>query len=261
MVEPVAVGTCSNCEAALTSTAAYCASCGQKACLPRLTVREIGHELMHALVHVDRSAVSLLRVLLLKPGIVAADYIAGRRKRYYGPFGFLVITVALASAVIAILGYSVIVVSTDSPVPTDAPKSIEDFLQRHANLIFCLQVPVLAGVCRIVALRDAKRYNYAEYLVIVSYTSGMHILFLAAVVVPGWYLLRSQPALALNMYYASLPVWPLYFGFAFSQFLSGPRWWSALRGCIAVVLSTAATLYAISELSTAYVNWQLRLGH
>jgi hypothetical protein len=258
LIEPVTAGICRNCDAAIPNAAVYCASCGQKASLPRLTLREIGHELAHALVHVDRSAVSLLRLLLVKPGIVAAEYIAGRRKRYYGPFGFLVITVALASAVIAIIGFNVVIVASDSPVPADAPKGIADFLQRHVNLLFFVQVPLLAAVCRLMGLRDPKRYNYAEYLVVVSYTSGLHILFLTLVVVPEWYLLRDHPNRALNLYYASLPVWPLYFGFAFSQFLSGPRWWSAMRGFLAVVLSTVATLYAVSVLSTAYFNWHER---
>jgi hypothetical protein len=67
-----------------------------------LTLHEIGHDTLHALLHVDHSVLSLIRALALRPGRVALDYVSGRRKRYYGPFPFLIVTVALASAAIAV---------------------------------------------------------------------------------------------------------------------------------------------------------------
>jgi hypothetical protein len=95
---------CLNCDAALTQGDAYCAHCGQKAFVNRLTVREIVRDFLHELVHVDRSALSLVHMLLIRPGYVARDYVDGKRKRYFGPFAFLVVIVGIASAVIAVAG-------------------------------------------------------------------------------------------------------------------------------------------------------------
>lgn len=248
-------GLCGNCDAAVGQDMTYCPKCGQAAVVPRLTLREIGDDFMHALVHVDRSALSLIRLLVSKPGIVAAEYISGKRKRYFGPFGFLVITVALASAMIAISGFHVVVTSLSSQtVTTGVPNQIADFLQRHINLIFFAEVPVLAAFCRAMGVRNRAHFNYAEYLVIASYTSGLHMLFFALIVVPVWYLLKDKPRVTADLYLAYLPIWPLYFGYAFSQFLPGPRLWSGFKGVIAVVLAITATIATISVLSDTYVK-------
>ncbi|HEY6619994.1 MAG TPA: DUF3667 domain-containing protein [Steroidobacteraceae bacterium] len=128
----------------------YCANCGQKAPTPRLTLHEIGAEFVHALAHVDRSALSLIWQLLIRPGVVARDYVAGKRKRYFGPFAFLVVTVAFTSAVIAISGFQA--------VTTDAPNGLASFLPNHINLLLFVEVPLLAAACRLVGIREP--YNY-----------------------------------------------------------------------------------------------------
>jgi hypothetical protein len=248
-------GLCRNCNAAVAPDMAYCPKCGQAAAVPRLTLQEIGHDFMHAFMHVDRSALSLIRLLLTKPGIVAAEYIAGKRKRYFGPFGFLVITVALASAMIAISGFHVVFTLMNFQTVTPSPlNQVAYFLQRHINLIFFAEVPVLAAFCRLMGLRNAARFNYAEYLVLASYTSGLHMVFFGLVVCPVWYVLKSRPAVAADLYLAYLPIWPLYFGYAFSQFLPGPRLWSGIKGVIAVVLAITATVFLVSLLSDTYVK-------
>ena len=127
---------CRNCNAELASGQAYCATCGQKRIATRLTLHEIGHDLMHVVFHVDRSVLSLIRMLLVRPGTVALDYVQGRRKRYSGPFAFLFIVVAVASAVVALTGFRA--------VATNNPNVIADFLQNHINLVMFAQVPVLA---------------------------------------------------------------------------------------------------------------------
>jgi Protein of unknown function (DUF3667) len=91
-------------------------------------VHEIGAEFVHALAHVDRSALSLIWQLLVRPGVVARDNVAGKGKRYFESFAFLVVTVAFTSAVIAISGFQA--------VTSDAPNEFASFLQQHINLLF-----------------------------------------------------------------------------------------------------------------------------
>jgi hypothetical protein len=114
----VATG-CANCGAAMTPGQGWCAACGQAAHAgQRLTLREIGHELLHALVHVDRSVPALLRDLVVRPGLVALDYLQGKRRLHYGPFTFLVVVVAFATAVVAISGFAVVTADQPDHVPT-----------------------------------------------------------------------------------------------------------------------------------------------
>lgn len=233
---------CVNCDAAIVQGQFYCPVCGQKAHPPRLTLHEIGEEFVHAMVHVDRSALSLIRQLLIRPGVVAAEYVAGKRKRYYGPFAFLVVAVAFTSAVIAITGFQV--------VRADHPNKFADFLQHHVNLMFFVQVPLIAACCRLIGIRE--RFNYAEYLVLVSYTSAIQILFYALIVVPVWYVLRSHTVLLVRLFYVSLAIGPLYFAYAMYQFLPGRRFSSAIKGLLAPLLSGAATQGVVAMIATLY---------
>jgi hypothetical protein len=234
---------CANCNAAIQQGQNYCPNCGQKAPTPRLSVHEIGAEFVHALAHVDRSVLSLIWLLLLRPGAVARDYVSGRRKRYFGPFAFLVVSVAFTSAVIAISGFEA--------VSADAPNSLATFLQHHINLLFFVEVPLLAAACRLIGFREP--FNYAEYLVLTSYIAGLHILFYAVVVIPVWYVLRSDTVLLTRLFYATLPIGPLYVAYGMYQFLPGRRFSSAIKGFFASLLTQVATQASISVIGYFYL--------
>jgi hypothetical protein len=235
---------CLNCGNSILRSDQFCSRCGQKTSLGRLTLSEIGGEALHSIVHVDRSAASLIRSLAVRPGGVALDYVNGRRKRYFGPFAFLVVVVALTSGLIAISGFHVVI--------GDTPTGAASFLQHHVNLIFFAAVPVLAAVSRGLGRRD--RFNYAEHLVLAAYTTAMHVLFYACVVLPVWYLFKSDDVLLERLYWASIPLWPLYFGFASSQFLSPPRWIGFTKGVTAVLLTEGVVLLSASGITRLFIE-------
>ena len=62
-------------------------------------------------------------------------------------------------------------------------------------------------------------------------------------------MVTPTPAALTRVYYAYLPIWPLYFGFAAYQFIPGRRFLSAVNGVVAVVLTQAVTLIALSAAS------------
>ncbi len=211
----------------------------------RLTLHEIGHDLLHALFHVDRSVLSLLRVLIAHPGQVALDYISGKRKRYFGPFALLVFVVALASAAIHFAGPQRLVMVPQAPVATAA--FVQAFLIRHANLMFFVQVPLLAAACR--ALDPRGRVNYAEYLVLAAYTSSVRILFFTITVIPLKNVIAGASATVVQLYVAYLTLWALYFGLAMVQFLGKRRLVSAIKGVVAVALAQVLASILLSALA------------
>lgn len=222
---------CLNCGAPIGGLN-FCGACGQRTDIhPQLTMRDIGRDLVHAITHADHSIFALVRALLFRPGHVARDFIAGRRKRHFGPFAFLLITVGLASAVILLCG-----VEWFSPFEHGSP---DDLLQRHVNLVILLQAPMLAGCSALLFLRD--RLSFADHLVLAAYTTGFHALFLALIETPLLALTRANttnPLLAAGY----LGAWFAYFGFAASQFFGGNRWWSAGKGLFACLLSQATVV-------------------
>lgn len=233
-------GNCRNCDGKLACGQVYCSACGQKRISARLTLHEIGLDLIHAVFHVDRSAVSLVRMLLIRPGTVALDYIKGRRKRYFGPFGFLFIVVAAAAAAFAVTGLRV--------VPTDKANIVADFLQLHINLVMFAEVPLLAGFSRLLYARAG--FNLAEHLVLAAYTSGLRILFSTVILIPAWYLFHPTNATGAYLYLGFLIAWSMYFGLAASQFFPGRRVLSWCKGILTAILAwtsiqVLATLAAI----------------
>ena len=56
---------CANCDTTLLNGQIFCSQCGQKTSTHRLTLGGIGHDLVHALFHVDQSIFALLKGLLV----------------------------------------------------------------------------------------------------------------------------------------------------------------------------------------------------
>jgi len=189
-------------------------------------MRDIWHDILHALTHADHSIFALVRALVTRPGHVAREYIEGKRKRHFGPWAFLVITVGLASIVIHLSG-----VQWFKPF---SQSHATDILHRHINLVILLQMPLLAGACALLFWR--QRLNYAEHLVFAAYTSGLRALFLALIETPLLAIMEANtadPRLASGYY----GVWFAYFAFAAAQFYSGNRLWSACKAIAAAILS------------------------
>jgi Protein of unknown function (DUF3667) len=240
----VDVNQCRNCGSALASDQKYCGRCGQKSDAGRLTIEQLGHDLLHALTHVDRSVLSLLWPLIVRPGTVARDYVDGKRKRYFGPLSWLIVIVGLVSAEVALSGFQVVI--------SNNPNPLADLLQRHANVVFLIQVPVLALFCRLLFWRD--RFNTAEFLVLAAYTASMRTIFYGVVLVPLSSVFHPGQTAEHYWLYATLLAWIAYFGFAASQFVNGRRALAAFKGVAAVFLTQAATQIALSIVGTIWAE-------
>jgi hypothetical protein len=79
----LALRACQNCGAALPGP--YCGFCGQRAIRIDVSLRELIHEGVHELVHLDSRIFVTLRLLFARPGQLTTDVLAGRRQRYISP--------------------------------------------------------------------------------------------------------------------------------------------------------------------------------
>lgn len=231
---------CLNCEAPLPAQARFCPHCGQKAATRRLTLHDITHEFWHALTHTDHSVIGLIKALLLRPGLVAAEYVDGHRKRYFNPFTFLIVAVGLSAVVMASTGIGGFGSQTH-------PGAVGRHLQANLNLFILAQVPLLALWSRLLFWRSGR--NLAETLVLVAYGSGLRSLFFLVGFVPLVMLIREA---GLGIAYwqqivAYLLIWTLYFGWASAQFQRGQvwRWHDWLRGSLAALLAQSTSMLLV----------------
>jgi hypothetical protein len=96
-----APGKCLNCGATLTGK--HCHQCGQKAVVHR-SLRTIGHDLMHGVLHLDGKLWRTLPLLALKPGRITRRYIDGERVKFVSPMAMFLFSVFLMFAVFQALG-------------------------------------------------------------------------------------------------------------------------------------------------------------
>jgi hypothetical protein len=93
---------CHNCGAAVTYH--YCALCGQETTLHVPSAGEFIHEFVGHYVALEGRLWKTLAYLLLKPGLLTAEYIAGRRVRYVEPLRVYLTLSILFFALLKVMG-------------------------------------------------------------------------------------------------------------------------------------------------------------
>jgi hypothetical protein len=99
--------TCLECGAPVTG--AWCARCGQSAGVHVLSMKEVAGDVTHSLLHLDSRVWRTLRLLVLRPGELTREFIAGRHQRYLPPFRLYLAISVLFFALSALLpGFSLV---------------------------------------------------------------------------------------------------------------------------------------------------------
>lgn len=86
---------CLNCRHVLSDK--FCSHCGQRADVRRLNWKSLVEEIMHFYTHVEKGFFHTAWLLTIRPGIVAREYLDGKRKKYHKPIGFLLIWITIFS--------------------------------------------------------------------------------------------------------------------------------------------------------------------
>lgn len=172
---------CTNCGA--EGADVYCPRCGEKQPDHHdLTVGHVAHEAVHELLHFDSKLFSTLRALAFKPGLLTAEYFAGRKKRYIAPLRLFLTLFALQFIAFSVYKPAAMY-SIDAAATMDVTGGIETTVQKIANkrkipietfkervdatwhkTITWLQLGNILGLAVILYLMHRRRY-FAEHLV------------------------------------------------------------------------------------------------
>jgi hypothetical protein len=142
----------------LPMTARFCPHCSQRSDTARLPFANMAYDLMHGFVNVERGPLVFAWALLPRPGVIAGEYVEGRR-RHYGPFAKLVVLVGLTALVLSLLSFQTV---TQEVSTTPAA-----LLLQHCNLVLLVQLPLLGVDCAL-QLRDS-RLRLFEHMVLVAH--------------------------------------------------------------------------------------------
>ncbi|MGH2664635.1 DUF3667 domain-containing protein [Flavobacterium sp.] len=193
---------CRNCETNYAKEYNYCPNCSQKSTLHRLTFHDVLHEGLHYFTHADKGLFQLIRDLAKKSGIVAREYIEGKRKKYFPPLTFFFL-IAAVFVFVATVGEPKVTPDVLKAHPElnkivslaerqnaihvyERGNKVQHFTNKYSNLMAMCSLPLTALIFWLFYRK--ARYNYIEHLVAGMYMLGFCILIYALLILPTSYL-------------------------------------------------------------------------
>lgn len=193
---------CQNCDAVVTGK--YCVECGQSTSVHVLSISDVTHDVVHSALHLDSRVWRTLRSLVLKPGELTREFIAGRRQRYLPPFRLYLIISLAFFALSAVLIDADLVTVERSATAVEAPNEcdiaigwpsidaklakacrkleaekgnrLREVFQRNAPKLMFLFLPLIAAVAMLFYWRP--RRLYAEHLIMFLHVHAFVFMWL-----------------------------------------------------------------------------------
>lgn len=183
--EPDNTFSCKNCGHHFTGK--FCNHCGQRADTERLTAKEILHDLLHAVTHMDKGYFYSVRQLILRPGHAVREYLEGKRVDHSNPFLMLLIIGTLGSFL-----YDKYEVASLNSIKIH---DLQDNFHIIASKFFALATLVYSFIfafCDFIFFRY-KKYYYSE-LYVFNIFQMVAIMVLNLLLLPLWIKLGSSAA-------------------------------------------------------------------
>ncbi|MCC6413901.1 MAG: DUF3667 domain-containing protein [Saprospiraceae bacterium] len=184
---------------------------------------DIRKTVMERLLHHDQGILLLTRDLAIRPGITIHNYFSGKRKRYYDPFKYLMLSVGLS--VLATHTFGLMQGGANSHNPVSA------FAEKHFNLILFVSVPFAAAWSWLLFRR--KGYNFAEHLSMQAFIGGFRTVFFLLLFAPLVVLFREHYNTILMLF---VVVRLFYLLWVYLQFFGQPRWINGLKTLLLFLL-------------------------
>lgn len=177
--------SCKNCQNNCHENDKFCSQCGQKTGTHHIDFHFLIHEIQHGIFHIDSGIFYTLKELFTRPGHSIREYIEGKRKKHFKPILLIMVLGTIFTLLAHWLEKKDWVLGGTIDIKLDNSSSVNNFIQYittifswingHFSLYKLFLVPLFAlafyGV-----FKKFKRYNYAEWLVIITFISGQMIV-------------------------------------------------------------------------------------
>lgn len=215
---------CRNCNAQLNGN--FCHECGQRSSVYKVTFKETFQDLFNGLFTVNAPFIITIKLLFLNPGELFRNFLNGRRKNYYKPVSFFIVTTLLYVIVRSIINYNPMTtagVNVQGEILADAGK----YMVKNINNIMFLFVFTLGVFLKLFFF---KKNSLAEFIAIAFYAVGVYTLI---GLMSMFFLKYVGPR------YKSIPIliFLLYIIYALTSFFKSRSFLTILKSILAYFLS------------------------
>jgi hypothetical protein len=223
----------------------YCPNCGQRASVSRVTFRETFDDLADNLFSLQAPLPRTLKMMVVNPGKLFKEYLAGRRKSYYKPIPFFLLTTLVYISLRWMIGFNKLtVIGNPEDNPLIDAKLLDqagNFMFQNINNLLFIFVMALAMVMKIFFYRC---YSLIEFLAVSFYLIGFYSL-LATINI--FYIQFVDNGI---QFLAILTMW-VYFVYAMTSFFEGRKWITGFKAV--VIYAIAFMLYVFLSFNLSYL--------
>jgi hypothetical protein len=262
---------CLNCENTLQSDDQFCSHCGQDTYVHPITFAHFIHDATHFFTHADKGIFFLIRKLAHQPGIVAREYLSGKRKKYMSPLSFFLLMVGLFVFTLTTFNtfeqpeaYAEMrqaAEETKDPIArerrlkkTERAIQANRFMTKNSNFISLLLATPLVSLIFFLFYRKSG-YNYTEHLAVNFYFGGFSALFFIFIIAPMVNLV-NQPGFYLTAIGLFLLLEMLYRSFAYYQFMNKKGMMNYLKA----LTTSAIGIIIWSIVSSTFIYLYIQYG-
>ncbi|NVO85110.1 DUF3667 domain-containing protein [Hymenobacter terrestris] len=153
----------------------FCGRCGQDAHhTHRLTMKDMPHDVLHSIWHVDKGILYTLKTMVFRPGPTIREYLAGKRVDHFRPLSLLFIMTGLYALLFSVLHIDMMP-PRDPTMPeamNQMQVSFSTFVMKYLAWCYLATVPAWALSARLFLRRGG--YNYAECLIIAAFITAIN---------------------------------------------------------------------------------------
>lgn len=166
---------CKNC--GITVTNKYCENCGQRTSVYKVTFRETFNDITENLFALSAPIPLTLKMLALNPGMLFREYLGGKRKKYYRPISFFVLSTLVYLFVRWVIDFEdyveITIGANKDPVDLELFSSAKDYMYQNIKSLAFILVFTLALFMKVFFRR---KYALPEYIAVSFYLNGFYSL-------------------------------------------------------------------------------------
>ncbi|MEP3207909.1 MAG: DUF3667 domain-containing protein [Maribacter sp.] len=214
----------------------------------QITFKETFHDFAYSMFSVDAPLVNTLKLLVVNPGKLFREFLSGKRKHYYKPVAFFILTTVMYLLIRSLLDYnpfqdtSIINVG-DSSEYVDGRKLTlaRNFMLLNIDKLLFVFIFVLALYLKLFFF---KKYSLAEYVAIAFYLIGVYTIFATLNMFYIHYTASEMHAGALLLMF-------IYFTYAIVSTIKKNRIWVLIK--LIPLYFLAIVSYALIAFGISYI--------